>query len=131
MLALLRTQLAIRMLHSYALPKDVGRDGGEGQRAVAIRWREDVPVQGDITLGRKVGGAGRIENNLAGQIEVTPASKFPSGWGINLEDRLVRAGICLSLPPSPVRHEHDYLGPLRQRVGGGRMGAQPHQMRGE
>jgi hypothetical protein len=62
MLALLRTQLAIRRARSYASPKDVGRAGGEGRRAVVIRWQEDVSAQEGIILGRKVGGAGRTES---------------------------------------------------------------------
>jgi hypothetical protein len=61
MLALLRTQLAIREARSRASPKAAGPDGGEGQVAVVIRWQEDVSAPEDITLGRKVGGAGRIE----------------------------------------------------------------------
>ena len=40
-----------------------------------------MSVRGDITSGRKVDGAGRIKENLAGANEVIPASKFPSGWG--------------------------------------------------
>jgi hypothetical protein len=71
-LASLRIQLAIQIARSHGSRKDVGPDGGEGRAVGVIRWRTAAPVRGDITLGRKVSGAGRID-----PIE-PPTSRNPS-----------------------------------------------------
>jgi hypothetical protein len=60
--ASLRIQLAIWTGRSFALLKDVDRDGGVARKAVVTRWQEDVLARGDTTLARKAGAAGRIDD---------------------------------------------------------------------
>ena len=90
MLALLRTQLAIQMARSYGLLKVVGRDGGEGQAVGVILWRRAALVQGDITSGRKVRGAGQIDT-----IE-PPTSSHPS------QQDPIRLGFLIGRPAGDV-----------------------------
>ena len=81
MLALLRTRF--RKVRSYGLPKDVARDGGEGQAAVVIRWPKGVPVRGDTTLARKVSGAGRIK--VMGRVYQARLGQAELGWVLDCD----------------------------------------------